>query len=141
MPGLLDIAAATKQVAVRGQQIDVHGISAKGIAHLLARFPELRKILAGLEVDFESLLKMGGDVVAGVIAAGCGYPGDSEAEKTAESLALEEQADLIIAILELTLPNGMGPFIEKITAMGGHMDIGELPQKAPGTKLPSPSKP
>jgi hypothetical protein len=96
----------------------VHGISAKGLAHLLGRFPELRKLRTGQEVEIEQLMVMGGDAVAAIIAAGCGYPGDHDAENVAATLAIETQVDLLGAVLRLTLPGGFGPFVEKLSALG-----------------------
>ena len=46
MAGLLDIAPLSETVTVRGQAVEVTGISAAGVAMLLRRFPALRKLLA-----------------------------------------------------------------------------------------------
>src|SRR3954452_16971489 len=55
-------------------------------------------------------------------AAGCGYPGDETAETVAGKLSLDAQADLLAAILRLTLPKGVGAFVEKLTALGNILD-------------------
>jgi hypothetical protein len=119
MVGLIDIAPRTETVVVQGTPVPVHGISAKGLAYLLGRFPELRKLMTGQEVEIEQLMAMGGDAVAAIIAAGCGYPGDQHAEEVAAKLTIEAQIDLLSAVLRLTLPGGFGPFVEKLTALGG----------------------
>lgn len=80
MVGLIDIAPRTETVVVQGTPVSVHGISAKSLAYLLGRFPELRKLMTGQEVEIEQLMAMGGEAVAAIIAAGCGYPGDQSAE-------------------------------------------------------------
>ena len=49
MTTLLDIAELKERVTVRGQQIDVAGISAEGIAALLYEFPELRAMMTAAE--------------------------------------------------------------------------------------------
>jgi hypothetical protein len=108
---------------VQSTPVAVHGISAKGLTHLLARFSELRKLMTDQEVKTEQLMEMGSDAVAAVIAAGCGYPGDETAEAVANKLSLDAQADLLAAILRLTLPRGIGPFVEKLTALGGILDL------------------
>lgn len=133
MVGLVDLAPAIETVSVRGKQVPVYGVSAKGIAYLLARFPELRALMAGREVAAEQLMAMGGDAVAAIIAAGCGYPGDPEAEKVFGLLPADTQADLLSPVLRLTMPQGVGPFVEKLGALGGI--LGAAPSTAaPATK-------
>jgi hypothetical protein len=127
MVGLIDIAPVTETVVAQGKPITVHGVSAKGLAHLLARFPEMRRLMTGQEVQADQLLAMGGDAVAAIIAAGCGYPGDNTAEIIAGGLSLDVQADLLAAILRLTLPKGIGPFVEKLTALGNLLGVEEGP--------------
>lgn len=118
MVGLVDIAPVTSKVSVRGHDIEVVGVSAKGIALLLARFPQLRALMTGREVALEDILRLGGDVVASILAAGTGKPGDEEVEAASHNLTLEEQADLLIEIIRLTMPNGIGPFVEKLSKLG-----------------------
>jgi hypothetical protein len=140
MVGLIDIAPNVETVEVQGVAVAVHGISAKGVAHLLGRFPELRKLMSGQEVEAEELMTMGGDAVAAIIAAGCGYPGDPKAEEVAGKLAIDAQANLLATILRLTLPGGLGPFVEKLTALGGILDAAPS-VTAPASKSPKPSTP
>ena len=118
MVGLVDIAPITSSVVIRGQDITITGVSARGIAFLLARFPELRAVMTGREVALDDLLKLGGDVIAAIIAAGTGAPGNTQAEAAADNLTLEEQADLLAAIVELTMPRGLGPLVEKLSRLG-----------------------
>ena len=51
MVGLIDIAPKIETVDVQGASVAVHGVSAKGVAHLLGRFPELRMLMTGQEVE------------------------------------------------------------------------------------------
>lgn len=124
MASLLDIAPLTESVTVRGTDIPVTGVSAKGIAHLMARFPEIREMMVGREVSVDRLMEIGGDAVAAIIAAGTGHPGEPDHEKAAAGLGLEEQADLLAATLRITLPRGIGPLVEKLAAMGGALGGG-----------------
>jgi len=122
MVGLIDIAPSVETVEVEGASVTVHGVSASGLASLLGRFPDLRKLMTGLEVETAQLMAIGGDVVAAIIAAGCGYPSDEKAEGVAGKLSLDAQADFLGAILRLTLPRGLGPFVAKLTALGHILD-------------------
>ncbi len=124
MVGLVDIAPATETVVVRGQGVEVCGISASGVALLLARFPDLRRMFSGRDVPIEDLMAMGGEVIAAIIAAGTGAAGDAEAERAADHLSLDAQADLLIAVARVTLPTGVGPFVEKLTGAGGALGLG-----------------
>ena len=124
MVSLVDIAPAIERVTVRGQDIEVSGVSAAGVAQLLARFPDLRKLFAGRDVGMEDILGVGGELVAAIIAAGTGAPGDPAAEAAAGRLGIDEQADLLSAILRVTLPKGVGPFVEKLLALGAALDAG-----------------
>jgi hypothetical protein len=138
MVGLIDIAPQTETIKVQGASVAVYGISAKGIAHLLGRFPEMRKLMTGQQVKSENLMAMGGDAVAAIIAAGCGYPADKQAEAMAGKLAIDAQADLLTAIVRLTLPAGLGPFVDKLTALGGILETAPSAM-APASSSPKPS--
>ncbi len=118
MAGLVDIAAITEKVTVAGTEIEVPGVSAAGVASLVARFPELRKLMSGIEVAPEDLLVAGPGVVAAILAAGTGEPGNEAAEAAAARLTLGDQTDLLAAILRVTLPGGLGPFVEKLAGLG-----------------------
>lgn len=143
--GLLDIEpSATEIVSVNGASVSVGGIESKGVLQLLKRFPELALLLLGTAPSLDRLLDMGGDVTAAIIAAGCGYLGDEKAEAKAASLSLDAQMDLLTAILRLTLPNGVGPFVAKLGALaavvgteGAAADGG--PIKVRAKKSPKPS--
>jgi len=116
MAGLLDIAPLSSKVSIRGTAVDVCGVSAKGIAQLILRFPELREMMVGREVSVDRLLGIGGDAVAAIIAAGCG-DFSAEAEAAAAALSIDEQADLLGAILKLTMPGGLAPLVEKLSGV------------------------
>lgn len=135
MVGLLEIAPLTQIVTVRDQPIEVTGVSAKGVAQLLLRFPELRALISGRQVGHDQLLALGGDIIAAVIAAGCGHPGDELAEAASSRLGLDDQAELLAAIVKLTMPQGIGPFVDKLSRLGLN------PVTGGGTGMPEPSLP
>jgi hypothetical protein len=140
MVGLLDIAPSSRTVTVNGAELEVKGVSAGGVAYLLQKFPELRALLAGRDdVDANSLISRVPDAIAAIIASGCGYPGSADAEAKAAELPAEAQMDILAAIVELTMPKGVGPFLEKLTKAMGAFGDADL-AKIPGIKSPSPSK-
>ena len=140
MVDLLDIAPQYESVEILGKSVTVPGVSAKGVAYLLGRFPELRKLMVGATVEVEQLMTVGGEAVASIIAAGCGHPGDNKAEEIAAKLPVDTQADLLGAILRVTLPRGLGPFVDKLTALGHVLDVAPS-ATAPASSSPLPSTP
>lgn len=123
MASLLEVANVPRQVDVRGVQVDVTGISATGLATLMARFPEVGQLFSGIVPEKEDLVKLAPDALAGFIATGCVKPGDDDAtfkkvEAFAKTLGLGEQLDLVDEIMRLTFPRGVGPFVDKLRALG-----------------------
>jgi hypothetical protein len=142
MVGLIDIAPATEEVA----GVKVYGVSARGIAHLLNRFPEIQKLMAGVKLDLgvDDIIKLAPDAVSAIIAAGIGKPGDPQTEEEVDRLSLEMQLDFIEAILRLTMPRGVGPFVEKLSSLGNIMNnqsSGGASTKDQGTTSRKQSKP
>ena len=137
MASLLNIAPLTESVEVRGAQIPVRGVTAQGIAQLLFRFPELRKMWSTGKWDTDQLLAMSDDILAAVIAAG--IDDDPDTEASARNLALDEKAELLGAVIRVTMPRGPAPFMESLTKLMGGVS-GEALPKGLATKSPKPSK-
>lgn len=102
------------------------GISFAGAAVLFARFPQLRALFSGEEdsIAADGLIAMGAEIVAAFGAAGCGYPGNAEAEARFGAFNITVQTELLEAILTQTLPKGVGPFVEALTRMGVLLGVG-----------------
>ena len=136
MVGLPDIAPGAETVVLgppgAEHEIEVTGVSAAGIAVLLRRFPELRRLMTGQGVDVDRLIDMGPEVMAAIIAAGVGAPGDEAQEVRAHRLPISAQADLLAAILRVTLPGGMRPFVAKMQAIGDSVGIEGAPVEKAG---------
>ncbi|HZT26497.1 MAG TPA: hypothetical protein VFA57_12395 [Pseudolabrys sp.] len=142
MVSLLDIADQQKTVTIRGKDVAVFGISAQDIVYLFRKFPELRLLMSGKQADLtpETLLELAPGAVAAAIAAGTGSAGDEQAEAVAARLGLGEQLDLLAAIFELTFPQGVGPFVAKLDALGLLKSAEGASGWAQDTKSPAPSK-
>lgn len=141
MAGLADIDSAAETVVVFGTPVPVYGVSGRGIAMLLARFPELRALMAGQadKVAPERLMEFGGEVVGAIIAAGTGAPGDANSEAIADRLPVDVQAELLAAIAKRTFKDGFGPFVERLAALGVVLNAEGQSPKAPATKSRSRS--
>lgn len=153
MATLLDIAEVSELISVPGkggtkQMVEVFGVSSEGIAYLFKKFPEIRQLITGKAVERETLAELAPGAIAAIIAATTGMPGNKKAELIASRLPLETQLDILDATVRLTMPGGLGPFVEKLTSMVGMLGLadeshqgekGAIPTTAPDTKLPSPS--
>jgi hypothetical protein len=122
MVGLLDIAPLSKTVKIQNAEIKVTGVSARGIAFLIGRFPEVKALFAEKSepITPERLMQLAPEALAAVLACGCGYvegEGAKKAEEVISNLSAGDQLELLSAVLELTMPQGAGPFVEKLTAM------------------------
>lgn len=135
MASLLEIAAVPRTVPIRGKDVEVHGISGEGIAALMIEFPEFGKLFSGAIADSKAMMKMAAPALAAFIAAGTGLPGDKAAMEIARKLGVGEQLDLVDEILRLTIPRGIGPFVEKLQALG------VMAQVDPALLTSSPDKP
>ena len=136
MAGLIEIADLTETVRFRDREIPVGGLSVGGIASLLARFPDLRKALSGggFDFDVETLLALGPEIVAAILADGLEI-----GEDVAARLPLALQIEAIEIMVRLTMPEGLGPFVERIERLMG--DAGPaLSAGAPSTSSGKRSK-
>ena len=112
-------------ITIKGGQgeIGVYGLSISDIATLLSRFPELMAMVTGaaqgqpVSWDAGSLLGACPLGVASILAAATGHASDDAHEAAASRLPADTQMDMLTAIIKATMPQGFGPFVEKLTAM------------------------
>ena len=146
MVSLVDIGDLKKEVSLRGKTLEVKGLSAEFIVGQLAQSLELRMVMAEKKLSEEvamALVAQFPDVMAACIAEGLGEGGNKETIVFARTkLGAGETALLIAPILELTFPQGVGSFVEGLTALAQEAK-GAAPG-APGwaadTKSPALSK-
>lgn len=115
MPGLIDITPAVETIDVRGHNVTVSGLSVEAIGGLFLRFPQFREMVETNKYDIPSLLKMSDEAIGAIIAASCG---GAFSEQTAGLLVLAEKAEILGAILRITMPRGPGPFVDLMQAVG-----------------------
>jgi hypothetical protein len=123
MVSLIDIVPQTKDVETTAAGwVELRGLGLRHVADLLVRFPELRKLMVegAPAVDVDRLITDAPDAVAAIIAVAARQP--EAAAKIAEDWPVEDVMDCLIVVRDLTMPNGVGPFMERIARLVGGSD-------------------
>lgn len=137
MVSLMDTAPLRTAVKVGDGHIDVRGLGVDSLSWLILEFPEVKQALRAdgdISLDaftVEGLLARAPAFVHGVIAAGCGHAGDPAAVQKAAGLPLGAQAKLLAAILKLTMPEGIVPFLQEVRALVATVSVTGI--KGPST--------
>ena len=135
--GLYDISGFGEDVPIDAtQKIRVKGISAKGVLLLLLRYPDMQRWLTGQSIAITDVMVQTPEVIAAVIAAGTGNPGEPEAEEIASNLPVEVQTDIVEAIYRQTFRGGFGPFVQRVLALYANAVASANSGKALDTKSP-----
>lgn len=139
MISILDLLPETLPVRINDQDVEVTGVSVKGVVALFRRFPEIRTIMSGRgsELNGQDVIDKLPDSVPAIIAAGCGQIDNPAAEDIVSRLPLSEQVELLEAVLKLTFKDGIGPFAAKLAALGL---LADRSTKARDTSSPRPSR-
>lgn len=118
MPSLADITRETVTVTVRGIAFELGGIEISDLARMLGGSDVMKKLFTGdaKNIGAADIMKLP-DMVGPIIAAGIGRPGDPKEIKGAKNLNAEDQLKMITAIWKLTMPNGIVPFMEALSAL------------------------
>jgi hypothetical protein len=125
MTSLLDIGPLTEQVPVNGREISVHGVTPEGFFYLLAKFPELQRMMGSDGIDTDKLMEVAPTSIAFAIAvattdrsnysAKADWLTDVErAAKVAMNLAAHYQMTIFKVAVRLTFPDGIGPFMKAV---------------------------
>jgi hypothetical protein len=134
MAGLVDIAPAIEFVDVRGTEVEVHDVPVSAIGTILWRFPEVRKAFETGNLDAESLIMLSDDALAAIIAAATNIsPG------TVKNLVLQEKIEIVEKIKRVSMPRGVGPFVQTLVALMEAKAGAEQSVKAQASKSRKPS--
>lgn len=123
MSSLADLAGVGRDVEIRGRKVTVTGVSARGLATLFRRFPELVGAVTGAGLNIASLVEMGPEVLAAVIAAGTGSPDDPDAEAVADRLGMSDQLALIEAIILESFGGDPEGFMKRLEGLAGGLGV------------------
>ena len=73
MVGLLDISPVAETIEVEGEKVDIHGVSAEGLAYLIGQYPQLANLMSGgSSIDTATLINLGASIVASITRVGSG---------------------------------------------------------------------
>ncbi len=117
MSDFLSINPAPETVSINGKKRPVHGISMTGFGSLIPRFPNLVTDLQDRmnkdgALTLVGIMDVAGPAIGPILAAGLGYPGNEKAEQETAQLDATTQLKLLDKIIEKTMPDGLGPFVE-----------------------------
>lgn len=139
MASLLDIGPLTEEVDIHGTKVTVNGLSAADIFRLFADFPDMGLLLKTGEGSAQDVvMQLAPELLAKIIAMATGAPHDKEIEAKAKMLGAADQLAILMAVQRLSFPEGLGPFIERVTSLMGPMPTVVLPtsKSAPNSSRP-----
>jgi hypothetical protein len=139
---LLSVAAPCVEISIgikADETVSVRGLSLRDIASLLMRFPDLLTVFNGRELNVESLILSAPSAAAAIMAAGAGYASDAKAEAVCATLGLQYQVNMLIKIVELTFPAGIGPFVEAMERLSVSLPGPKANGAAPDHETPATS--
>lgn len=141
MADLLDIipATAVEVVKINDCRVMVRGLSGPDIAAIVARFPDLAIVIGGGFAGTK-LIAQFGQAIGPIIAAGLDKLGQQEYEQAASKLPVDDQLNLINAIIGLTFGKGLLSFVERLSALLMGVDEGVKPLRLRLRKSRSPSQ-
>ncbi len=103
-------------VTINGKRVPVYGISMAGLGLLIPRYPNLvADLTERMQKDgfsLNAIIEVAGPAIGSILAAGLGFPGNEDAETKAAQLDISTQLKLLEKIVEKTMPDGLGPFVE-----------------------------
>jgi hypothetical protein len=146
MVSLIDIVPQTRTVQIQGGELEIRGLGLRQIADLLLRFPSLCQLLfqgAPAELDIiDALLISAPDAIAAIIAAAAGQPNAADALADG-ALSIEDLAECLVVVRDLTIPNGAVPLLDSLTrllgtrvASPGAEPVTSSPPQPNGSSLP-----
>jgi hypothetical protein len=118
MVSLVDIVPQTRTVQIAGGELVLRGLGLRQIASLLLRFPEFRKYLGNAaEIDPDVLLLQIPGCIGAIIAAAADQPDAEEAIE--DRMSLEDLAQCLVVIRDLTMPSGADPLVKRLAQLLG----------------------
>jgi hypothetical protein len=120
MVSLVDIVPQKRTVETAAGVLELRGLGLRQIADLLLRFPSLRNVFTegAPALDTETLLILAPDAIAAIVAEAAGQPDAADAIADG-ALSVDEVAECLIIVRDLTMPQGVAPFLARIERLFG----------------------
>lgn len=138
MKDLLEILPGGKLVAIGQGHVEVFGVSFSDLGKLVQRFPELVDQMFSGKIDAATLLVTVPGAVVPLLASGLGRLGDEAVEKRLGQLNAYDQLELAAEVIKATMPDGPGPFLERLKKLGGAIGLDLDRFEALTQNLPQP---
>ena len=123
-------AKPAADIEVGGSVIACRALTMGEVIHLIARFGDRLRVLTANPAEAFAAAP---DICAAIIAAGVGAPDDAEEESAAMEMPAYHGARLLTAVIRLTAPEGIVPFINMVTElMGAATSSEQAPLPIPG---------
>jgi hypothetical protein len=121
MVSLVDIVPQKRTVQIAAGELELRGLGLRQIADLFLQYPVLRNLFVegSPEVGLAELIVQMPDAVGTIIAEAAGQPEAAETIVNGGALTADELLDCLLVIRELTFPRGVGPLMERLTALLG----------------------
>jgi hypothetical protein len=139
MVSLVDIVPQTKMVQIDAGKLELRGLGLRQIADLFLTFPSLRNIFTegAPEIDAAEIILMAPDAIGTIIALSAGQPEAAiKIVDVGTGLAPDELLLCLEAIIQLTFPRGVTPFLEKMLPLLALIGGGARSGRALDTSLP-----
>lgn len=150
MTSLLDIGPLTEEVTVNGKQVSVYSVTPEGFFYLLEKFPALQKLMSSGGLDVAKLREVAPTSIAYAIAVATTDRSQykvsanwlvdvQRAADVAINIGAHYQMALFQAVLRMTFPDGIGPFMRAVEELASSISR-VSGQTAPATMSSKPSR-
>lgn len=118
MPSFVDVVALKEAIEIRGVEIEVQGLGIDAIGEMMVP-EELQRAIVGAKFSLIALLQVAPVSIRRLLCAAIGKKGDAREEEAVANLNAEDQIALIEALIRVSFPGGVSPFVDRVGAILG----------------------
>lgn len=133
MVDILDVATPVREVeTARYGKLTVKCLTLEGLVYLFRNHPEIFKMFSSdgkQQMSLDEIFKLGENVVASVLAAGLGHPGNADVIQKCKEMNPDDMWTIAEAIFEESFPKaGAANFLERILEAAKKANLVEISQ-------------